>query len=252
MPESASLREAIYTSLKSLGRSAGVSIHRWPAPHTLEHHLQYMLRRLAIDCVIDVGANRGHYVRLIRQIGYAGDVRSFEPLDEHIQAMSSEFAQDRLWKAFGYGLGSTRRSATIHVHALDELSSTLPLTEEAVRRIGSMALAQPDRTIQIEALRDVLPTILPDFERRNIFLKVDTQGTDLDVLRGAGDLIRHVAGVQIEVSLVPNYSGQPTMCEALSELARMGFHPTGFFPVPGNVTPSGALVEMDCVARRED
>ena len=41
------------------------------------------------------------------------------------------------------------------------------------------------------------------------FIKVDVQGADLDVLKGAGDLLNAVSGVLCEVEFIELYSGQP-------------------------------------------
>ena len=48
--------------------------------------------------------------------------------------------------------------------------------------------------------------------RLPVFIKVDVQGFELEVLRGVGDLLdNEILCVELESSLVPFYKGQPTL-----------------------------------------
>jgi len=45
------------------------------------------------------------------------------------------------------------------------------------------------------------------------FMKVDTQGSELDVLRGSQRTLAHAIGLEIEIAFIPLYKGQPLFCE---------------------------------------
>lgn len=58
-----------------------------PAAHSC---LRSMLRLHQIDLVLDVGANRGQFARLVRRLGYAGEIVSFEPLSKYRSELEAD------------------------------------------------------------------------------------------------------------------------------------------------------------------
>ena len=95
-------------------------------------------------------------------------------------------------------------------------------------------------------LDDLFDDLVP--ARANVFLKIDTQGWDLEVLRGAASSLSKIAALQSEVSVQPIYEGMPTMQDALEYLERVGFAVSGLFPV--TLDQQLRVVEFDCIAVR--
>lgn len=60
------------------------------------------------------------------------------------------------------------------------------------------------------------------------FLKIDVQGAELMVLQGAEDVLKRCIAVQVEVSFVPLYEGQPALAQIDWHLRQRGFIPHGF------------------------
>lgn len=87
--------------------------------------------------------------------------------------------------------------------------------------------------------------------RRFDFVKIDTQGSELDVLRGGEVVLRQADYILIEVSLV-NYNAGAAPAEAVfAQLAAMGFTPvdvTDFHRLRG--VQDGGLLQMDLLFRR--
>lgn len=87
--------------------------------------------------------------------------------------------------------------------------------------------------------------------RRFDFVKIDTQGSELDVLRGGETVLRSADHILIEVSLV-NYNVGAAPAEAVfAQLAAMGFTPvdvTDFHRLRG--VQDGGLLQMDLLFRR--
>jgi len=102
--------------------------------------------------------------------------------------------------------------------------------------------------VEVRRLDSVFPECVRGLENPRALLKLDTQGWDLEVLRGAEMTLARVVAVQIELALVPLYEGAPTYLEALHKLEDLGYVPTGFFPVGG--LDAAWVFEVDCVLRR--
>ena len=82
-----------------------------------------------------------------------------------------------------------------------------------------------------------------------VYLKMDTQGYDLEVFAGAGRCIERVRALQSELSVLQLYEGMPDYQAALQEYRRSGFEVSGFFHVFGD-RQTGLLGEFDCVMIR--
>lgn len=54
-------------------------------------------------------------------------------------------------------------------------------------------------------------------------IKIDTQGTELDILRGAGDLLADMLIVELEVEFVSQYIAQPQACDVNVFMREQGF-----------------------------
>ena len=104
-------------------------------------------------------------------------------------------------------------------------------------------------TVDVIRLESLLDGILSGIDHPRIFLKIDCQGLDLEVLKGLGEGISKVDGLQSEVSAIPLYLGVPDYLDFLSFCRNLGFEPTGFFPVVNSPT-GGHLMECDAVLIR--
>ena len=213
-------------------------------------HLQQLFARLGIDCVLDVGANIGHfhdYLRLFLE--YRGRVVSFEPVGELYARVTQQAQADPLWTTHRMALGTEESVAQINVFAERTLSSLLDRDEQALTAMGYskyLRETQLDRTeeVPVRRLDAVLGDVVPD-PRARIFLKSDTQGYDMNVLRGAAGCLERIAGLQIELSIRHVYRGAPSYLDALRELSDMGLEITGMFPVQRD--PQLRVVNFDCV-----
>ena len=80
-------------------------------------------------------------------------------------------------------------------------------------------------------------------------LKVDTQGFDLEVLRGAAGCLDHIDVVMTELPVNAIYEGAPTPSELFSLMENAGFELFGLFPLSRDRSRV-RLVEADCVFLR--
>jgi hypothetical protein len=80
------------------------------------------------------------------------------------------------------------------------------------------------------------------------YLKLDTQGHDLEVIRGAGDTLSStILALQTEASVIGIYQGMPGYIQAIQVLNERGFEITTLQPVARDRLLR--VVEFDCVMR---
>jgi len=85
--------------------------------------------------------------------------------------------------------------------------------------------------IALRRLDEILPALLSGIDQPRVFLKMDTQGHDLAVMRGATGVRPLIVGLQSEMPAVRLYDGMPSIAEMLETYQRLGFVPIGFYPV---------------------
>jgi FkbM family methyltransferase len=77
-----------------------------------------------------------------------------------------------------------------------------------------------------------------------LFIKVDTQGYELEVLKGATALWPNIVALQLELSLVPLYDQAPTFLDMIAFMTSNGFELFGL--VPGfRDQSSGRMLQVD-------
>jgi len=82
------------------------------------------------------------------------------------------------------------------------------------------------------------------------FLKMDTQGHDVTVARGAGDQLGQFVGLQSELAVKRLYEDSPSFEEALEFYRARGFELSAL--VPNNFGHFPRLLEIDCIMYRKD
>jgi FkbM family methyltransferase len=235
---------------KAAARLAGWELQHIRKDHpTLEAHLRQLLPKLGIDCVLDVGANQGQYGYSLRKAGYRGRIVSFEPVKETFHILKSHADKDGNWRVNNFALGAKAGESAIHVTRATILSS---VREPNAFSKDKYALGIPvvrDEKVKIYTLDEVFEECLAGLKAPKVFLKMDTQGFDLQVFAGAKRSLPRIAGLQSEISIQPIYEGVPDYLEALGVYTKAGFVISGLYPVSRD-RETLALIELDCVMRR--
>jgi FkbM family methyltransferase len=216
---------------------------------TVERHLAHLLDRYEVDLVLDVGANLGQFARTLRAVGYTGWIVSFEPVSATFARLSTELAADPRWRGRQLALGREPGRAEIKVLSNSDLSSFRTPHERALaRHPREFAMTQREE-VTIATVDDLLPGILEETGARRVFLKMDTQGFDLEVFRGALRSLASVCGVMSELSFDPIYEDIPRFDQALLAYMAEGYRLTGLYPVLRN-REDLTVIEFDGVLVR--
>ena len=208
--------------------------------------LKWLLEANRVDLAIDVGANEGQFARRLRRV-FAGDIVSFEPVSAPFGRLADAARGDPHWSVHQLALGSVSTTATIHVASSSDFSSFLRPNDFSLKRFPRSA-AQSDELVSVERLDNVLERLTGDLSQRRVFLKLDTQGYDLEVFSGLGRYADRVAIMQSEVSLVNIYEGMPHWTDSIDAYERAGLHVAGMFPVTRD--REGRIIEYDCLLVR--
>ncbi|WP_340374318.1 FkbM family methyltransferase [Streptomyces sp. SS7] len=217
------------------------------AEYLCVQHVAAMLELYGVNCVFDVGANTGQYAKRLRKAGYTGRIVSFEPTSETFARLAKAAENDPDWQVHQCGLGREETTAEIHKSWLT-MNSLLPPSEYGKGRYGRFKNSDTEE-IRIRRLDEVMDEALAGLAGPVPYLKMDTQGYDLEVFAGAGKRVAEFVGMQSEVACLRLYEGSPTMGEAVAAYEAEGFGITGMYPVTREAT-TGRVIEFDCVMMR--
>ena len=208
-------------------------------------HLRLIFYRLDVDCVFDVGANVGQYAHFLRnEVCFDGLIVSIEPIAAHVENLRAASASDPLWVVEAVALGAATGRLPINVAKAGDLSSFLRPEKSDATGFAELSAAIGVEEVEVHIFDDLLNSVKKRHAVRSVYLKLDTQGFDLEVLRGIRDTTP-IRALQSEMSLVPIYERMPDYLTALRAFKDRGFVPSGMFPI--NHTPDGRLMEFDCV-----
>ena len=206
-----------------------------------------LLESYEIDMVLDVGANAGQFARQLRRdLGYERRIASFEPLGAAFALLRAHAQGDPAWQVFNFAIGDAEERREINIAANSQSSSLLgmlPSHEKAApeaRYVGREA-------IEVRTLDSLFAGLCGS--ARNVYLKIDTQGYESRVLKGAEKSLARIGTVQVEMSLVPLYDGGPLLNEMCALLAGRGY--TLVAIENGFTDPaSGQLLQVDGIFHR--
>jgi FkbM family methyltransferase len=217
--------------VKNVARKLGIAISRYPPPGSLMHHLRDYFSHMEINVVLDVGANVGNYARMLRKAGYKGKIISFEPVPATYKQLQKAAHNDPLWLCEPIGLSDENREALINTHSNGEFDSLLSLREDTEQFFSLDHAQRGQAPIQLRRLDAVLSELIKGIQTPRIFMKIDTQGHYVSVVKGASGVLGMILGMQSELPAVEIYDGMCSMSAILGYYASCGFVPTGFYPI---------------------
>jgi len=225
----------------------GYDISRFtPSTHPLARRRQ-LLRSFAIDTVLDIGANTGQFARELRHdLGYTGRIISFEPQSKIFEALKANAEGDSAWKVYNWAVGEAAGEAEINI-SVDPLSSSLLGVMPAFLKSAPNAKYVGKEVIQVKPL----DSFFSDYctAENNVYLKIDTQGFESKVLKGAERSLPRIDTVQMEMSLVPLYQDELLFHDMCTLMAGKGYTLVSLEEVFAD-SRSGQLMQVDGIFHR--
>lgn len=178
--------------------------------------------RLTLKTLIDVGANKGQFSLIVRYLFPDVEIHAFEPLETERKLYQLVVAEPV--KLYSTALGAATGQATFFITSRRDSSSLL---KPSAAQETAYGLAQTSSiTVPVARLSQVVDiSAMP----RPILLKLDVQGSELDVLNGAEEILPFVDIIYCEASFVQLYERQPLAHEIASYLMQHGFALRGVF-----------------------
>jgi len=187
-----------------------------------------ILNNLEIKYVIDIGANTGQFAESLFDFGYRGTVISFEPVSKCHKALQKRAKKNKNHiVAERCAIGDANQEIQINVSDDSVFSSVLRIKDDHTK-LRPKARIVKQEMVALYCLDSVVDKYIPK-EETSILLKIDTQGFEKQVLDGAEKTIKRLAGIKIEIPLVPIYSNTAfTFYEIIEYMKTRGFIPYNF------------------------
>ena len=229
--------------IKRFLRQIGIEISRYNPDTNNSALLKKYLDLYSISDVIDVGANIGQFGVLLREAGYKNKIISFEPLKDSYVTLQKRCAKYKKWDCFPYGVGSEKGKLKINVSRNKVSSSILEVTSLSTVA-DEQTTFESSSTIEIITLDEFLKDKLNS--EKSIYLKIDVQGFELEVLKGSLELLKNIKIIQLEMSFVALYKNGPLYKEIVSWMENQNFELYTIIPDFRDVD-SGRMLQADGV-----
>lgn len=211
------------------------------------HRRKKLLNHFGITKILDVGANTGQYAQEIRKIKFQGEIVSFEPIRSVFEVLKNNLKKEPKCKVKNFALGDKNETKTINI-AKNLASSSFFSRTKYFEEIASQTDYISEEQVEIKSLDSIFDSICD--KNDVIFLKLDTQGYEKNILEGAKESLKKIKGIQIELALKPTYENAPNFKEIFTILEEAGF--TLYSLEEGfENEKTGQLIEVDGLFFRE-
>ena len=163
------------------------------------------LRRRHVTHFVDIGTNRGQFLELVLARFNPTHIIGVEPLPDAFAELETRFETVAGTQFLNCAVGSQSGNATLQVNQHDQASSLLP-----IRETGELRFTHHDLTPLKEIVVPVrtLDEIVQEAGWPHIdLLKLDVQGFELEVLKGAELALAMTDMVLMEVAFYSQYEG---------------------------------------------
>jgi len=177
-----------------------------------------------------------------------------EPLSSAYSRLKAISKKDQLWEiAPQTAIGNQEGEIIINIAGNSYSSSALPMLDAHWESAPESAYSGSE-TVKLSRL----DTIAKDYiksETKSIFLKIDVQGLEKQVLEGATAILPSilplVKGIKLELSLVPLYEGQVLFKEMIDIVEKLGYELYGIEP-GFTAEKTGRMLQMDGIFFKPD
>lgn len=199
-------------------------------------------------CIVDVGAylgEQGDTTQVFAEAFPSNRVFAFEPFMKNYNVLVKNTKKHTNVKPFCLALSDEERKGTLYVTAASSSSSLLEVNFDEVNKLKK----QYSRAIKQVKEESIEITTLDKFaEKEGIseiaILKIDTQGTELSVLKGARKILNKTALIMFENNNHQSYNNAKKYYEVDEYLRENGFE---LFDIVPSLYEKGRIYEWDAI-----
>ena len=239
---------SVRAAVRRIIERVGFTRERW-VPGTLEYELRLLFAKRKFDLLLDIGAHQGEFARAALRSGFQGTLLSFEPNPHAFQVLLEVSRTTPNWHVIPLALSREPGRGDLTVYSVSQLSSLHQPSEWARKNWNFERAAE--HSVEISTVADVLRERHANGHKHEmVFLKVDTQGHDAEVLAGAAAVSSQVGALRIELSMIPLYDATESGLGILSTYLDGGFRLQAMIPNARATDERLVPVEFDALLVR--
>jgi FkbM family methyltransferase len=160
-----------------------------------------------IDVVLDVGASWGGYAKTLRRFGFKNKIISFEPTSDSHSKLLMNSLNDDDWQVHKKIIVSNQKLKKLSINVSKDFDNSSLLNSTKLH-IENHQNAKYSHKEEIEC--DTLDNLIDFYsiDDKNLMLKIDVQGSEMNVLKSGINNLKKFKLVQVELSLQTLYEGQ--------------------------------------------
>ncbi|WP_212003647.1 FkbM family methyltransferase [Chitinophaga sp. HK235] len=217
----------------------GASVASTQLVYNCSHYIR------TLHTVLDVGANIGQFALAIAHRYPQAHVYSFEPVPATYRQLQQHTRKVPAIRTFNFALGSSEGALEFYSNEYSHASSALQVSPEQIQLQPQTARTHK-MTVPVTQLDHLQDLVL----KSPTLLKLDVQGFEQEVLRGATVTLQQIDYLLFETSFIPMYSGEPLFDEMHHFVKSLGFDfiaPVGFLQ-----SDNLQILQMDLLYQRRD
>ena len=195
-------------------------LNRITLSNNFYYHIVKTLDFYNIDLVIDIGANKGQFGKEIREFGYKKKLISFEPMKSAFLELKEQSKKYPLWEVENLGFGKETSYEFLNISKNSVSSSILQVLETSTNVNQDTKFVSKEQ-INLISLNEYLSK--NDIGDNKVFVKIDTQGFEKNIILGAEKVKDKITGFLLELSIVELYNSAALFNEMISLLNKFGF-----------------------------